>query len=127
MRTPNFQGRPARPEPVLGRIQGTDLEQYDFTPEQYEALVKLTATLSRVFPKIKLHYPQDAAGRLIPHKLDDEAFREFQGVLGHYHIQRNKTDPGPAMDWDRVVNGARELVEDRRHSRPPLPPGRGWR
>ena len=25
-------------------------------------------------------------------------------MLGHYHIQLNKTDPGPAFDWDRVIH-----------------------
>src|SRR5947199_22346 len=40
--TPNFSGRPARPEAVRGVVQGTDLVQYDFTPQQYAALIKLT-------------------------------------------------------------------------------------
>ena len=44
-RTKGFTGRPARPEPIRGNIQGRDLEQYDFTPEQYRALVRLTAAL----------------------------------------------------------------------------------
>jgi N-acetyl-anhydromuramyl-L-alanine amidase AmpD len=126
IRTPNFQGQPARPGLIRGNIQGSDLEQYDFTPEQYDALVKLTATLCKVFPKLRCDYPQDGDGAVIPRKLDDEALREFQGVLGHYHIQRNKTDPGPAMDWERVVGGARELIEGQKQL-PPLPPGRGWR
>ena len=127
VRTKNFQGRPARAELIRGNIQGTDLEQYDFTPEQYEALVKLTATLCTVFPKLQCRYPQDADGEVIPRKLDEDALHEFQGVLGHYHIQRNKTDPGPAMDWNRVVGGARDIIEGRQTSRVPLPPGRGWR
>src|SRR5215467_7164278 len=45
IRTKNFLGHPARPQPVQGTIQGKDLVQYDFTPEQYKALAKLTATL----------------------------------------------------------------------------------
>ncbi len=38
IRTPNFTGHPARNEPVSGAIQGEDLVQYDYTPEQYAAL-----------------------------------------------------------------------------------------
>lgn len=49
--TKNFVGHPARPMPVRGTIQNTDLVQYDLTPQQYAALTKLTAALCKVFPK----------------------------------------------------------------------------
>ena len=106
-----FQGRPDRPNPVVGTIQGTKLTQYDFTAEQYDSLIKLTATLCHVFPKLKCTYPQDAQGRLIPHKLTDQQWKNYQGVLGHYHIQKNKVDPGPAFNWPKVIQGARRLLE----------------
>lgn len=111
IRTPDFIGRPARPEPVVGAVQGRELVQYDLTPQQYEALTRLTATLCRVFPKMKCDYPRDADGKLIPGKLPDDELERYQGILGHYHIQRNKVDPGPAFQWDRVVDGARKLLE----------------
>jgi N-acetyl-anhydromuramyl-L-alanine amidase AmpD len=110
IRTPNFVGRPARPEPVVGPVQDRDLAQYDFTPEQYAALTRLTAALCKVFPKLKCDYPRDTAGRLIPHKLPDEELDRYQGVLGHYHVQRNKVDPGPAFQWDKVIDGARKII-----------------
>lgn len=122
IRTPNFVGRPGRNEPVRGVIQDTELEQYDFTLEQYAALTRLTAALCRVFPKIECRYPADADGSLIPRKLPEEALRNYQGVIGHFHIQSNKVDPGPAMDWDRVINGARDLMA----SPAPLQTGRRW-
>jgi N-acetyl-anhydromuramyl-L-alanine amidase AmpD len=31
--------------------------------------------------------------------------------VGHYHIQKNKTDPGPAFDWSRIVEGARAKMK----------------
>ena len=93
-----------------GNIQGEDLVQYDFTPEQYEALTKLTASLCKIFPKLQCRYPVDAQGHLIPRKLPAEELKNYQGVLGHYHIQTNKTDPGPAFDWDRVVGGAKKIL-----------------
>lgn len=120
--TPDFVGRPGRPEPVVGVIQGTELEQYDFTLEQYAALTRLTAALCKVFPKIQCRYPADADGSLITHKLPDEELQNYQGVLGHYHIQTNKVDPGPAMDWDRVINGARTLMGEPSPHRA----GKGW-
>jgi N-acetylmuramoyl-L-alanine amidase len=110
IRTTNFIGRPARNEPIAGEVQGRRLWQYDFTPEQYKALAHLTAALTKVLPQIKCDYPRDADGKLITRKLDDEQLREFQGVLGHYHIQTNKTDPGPALDWDYIINTARQLT-----------------
>jgi hypothetical protein len=111
VRTPSFVGRPARQELIVGNIQGQELCQYDFTPEQYQSLVKLTATLCRIFPKIKCDYPKDEDGKLIPKKLDDAAWKSYQGVLGHYHVQLNKTDPGPAFDWQKVISGARDLID----------------
>ncbi|MBL9162345.1 MAG: N-acetylmuramoyl-L-alanine amidase [Planctomycetaceae bacterium] len=111
VRTPSFVGRPARQELIVGEIQGQELAQYDFTPEQYESLIKLTATLCKVFPKIKCDYPKDADGKLIPKKLSDEDWKAYQGVMGHYHVQLNKTDPGPAFDWEKVIGGAQQLMK----------------
>ena len=105
----DYAGRPARDKPVTGTIQNRPLQQYDLTPEQYAALTKLTAALARIFPAIKLDYPRDAAGKVITQKLPDEVLVNYRGVIGHFHIQANKLDPGPAMDWDRVINGARAL------------------
>jgi N-acetylmuramoyl-L-alanine amidase len=108
--TPGFVGRPARPEPITGTIQGRQLVQYDFTPEQYRALVRLTATLSRILPRIQCDYPRDAVGKLIPQKLPDDELQSYHGVLGHFHIQTNKVDPGPAFQWDHVIDNARRLL-----------------
>jgi N-acetyl-anhydromuramyl-L-alanine amidase AmpD len=110
IRTPGFVGHPARPEPVRGNIQGDDLIQYDFTPEQYQALIKLTATLCKIFPRIRCQYPADAQGRVIPHKLPNDELANYHGVLGHYHIQTNKNDPGPAFQWDYVIGGANRIL-----------------
>ncbi len=111
VRTKNFKGRPDRPELITGVIQGQELNQYDFTPQQYDALTKLTATLCTVLPRIKCDYPKDADGKLIPKKLDDAAWKNYHGVLGHYHIQLNKTDPGPAFNWEKVIGGAQKLMK----------------
>jgi N-acetyl-anhydromuramyl-L-alanine amidase AmpD len=110
LRTRPFVGRPARPEPIHGEVQGHHLVQYDFTPEQYRALTHLTAALCEIFPKIKCDYPKDAEGRLVRRKLPDEELNRYEGILGHYHIQTNKTDPGPAFQWEKVVKGARQLL-----------------
>lgn len=114
---PNFQPRPARDNVVEGVIQGQTLQQYDFTPEQYDALIKLTATLCTVFPKLSCDYPRDEAGKLVRVKLADPVLKQYHGVLGHYHIQTDKVDPGPAFDWDRLIDGARHLRNEERDRR----------
>jgi hypothetical protein len=31
-------------------------------------------------------------------------------VLVHFHVQTNKNDPGPALQWDYVIDSARRLL-----------------
>ena len=104
--------RPIRDQPVTGVIQGEEYSQYDLTPQQYDSLIKLTATLCKVFPKIRCDYPKDDKGQLIPKKLPDDEYNRYNGVLGHYHVQLNKNDPGPAFQWDRVIGGAKKLMAE---------------
>lgn len=99
--------RPSTNDPVFGPIHGRMLRQMDFTPEQYRALIGLTAALHAALPKIKLDYPRDADGNALTTQLPREHWQTFQGVLGHYHIQSDKADPGPALDWEKVIRGAK--------------------
>jgi N-acetyl-anhydromuramyl-L-alanine amidase AmpD len=110
IRTPHFVGHPERPGLVHGTVQGRDLVQYNFTPEQYQALTKLTAALCKIFPKMQCDYPRDSEGKLLNHKLPDDELSRYHGVLGHYHIQTDKVDPGPAFQWDRVLDEARRML-----------------
>lgn len=110
IRSGKIELRPSRNELVPGTVQGQSLMMYDLTPQQYEALIRLTATLCTIFPKIQCDYPRDASGALISHKLPDADWAKYQGILGHFHVQKNKTDPGPAFQWDKVIHGARELM-----------------
>ena len=94
---------PSRDEMVAGKIHGQELVQYDLTPQQYESLTKLTAALSRTFPKLKRDAPRDASGAVLTRVLTPEEFDAYQGVLGHFHVQTNKTDPGPAFRWETAL------------------------
>jgi N-acetyl-anhydromuramyl-L-alanine amidase AmpD len=96
--------------PVRGEVQDQTLYQTEFTPQQYDSLIKLTAALCTALPRITCDYPRDDHGQLIPRKLPDDVLRDYHGLLGHYHVQTNKVDPGPAFEWDRVVHGARKLM-----------------
>ncbi len=118
IRTPNFVGHPLRDEMIVGEIQGRVQRQYDYTPQQYAALIKLTAALCKIFPKIRCDYPRDPeTGGLINHALTPEEYDFYTGVLGHYHVQKNKSDPGPAFQWDLVIDGARAIL----NHQPPSP------
>ena len=77
-----------------------------------QCLVSYRRSYLLFFPKIKCDYPKDASGKLIPRKLPDADYKAYQGVLGHYHVQTNKVDPGPAFQWDRVIDGAKTLRAD---------------
>lgn len=103
---PNFVARPARKQPVEGTVNGVLRYQYDYTNEQYAALIKLTATLHRVLPRIALVVPRGPDGKVEPNTLSEERLKAFHGVLAHWHVSLQKQDPGPAFDWDRVLRGA---------------------
>ncbi len=110
IRTPNFVGHPSRNELVVGEIQGKVREQYDLTDQQYDALIRLTAALHRVLPQIELQAPRNEQGQVVNHALSDERQDAHHGLIGHYHLTTGKSDPGPAFDWDRVIDGAKQRL-----------------
>src|SRR5687767_4118100 len=114
VRTPNFIGYPARDEMIVGEVQGKDRRQYDFTPEQYDSLIKLTAALCKVLPNIECDYPRDENGKLITKALTPDQQQNYRGLIGHYHVTTQKSDPGPAFQWDYVVDNARKLLGEPR-------------
>lgn len=102
--------RPARGGELLsGAIHGQRLYQYDFTDAQYEALAHLVAALRTALPGIALDAPRDAGGIVRTDALSAEERERFAGLLGHFHVTRNKADPGPAFDWERLLRRAGEL------------------
>jgi N-acetyl-anhydromuramyl-L-alanine amidase AmpD len=107
VRTPAFVGRPARPDIVRGQVHGEDLWMYDLTPEQYDSLVELTATLCRLFPQIDPDAPRDRARRVRTDALSGSEQARFGGVIGHHHLTERKRDPGPAFDWDGFLEAVR--------------------
>jgi N-acetyl-anhydromuramyl-L-alanine amidase AmpD len=111
LRTSDFIGHPIRDARIDGQVQGRTMRMYDYTPQQYDSLIKLTAALCTVFPKIRCDCPRGGDGQFVPRKLPDAQLAAYRGVLGHYHIQLDKTDPGPAMQWDLVIDGARGLMK----------------
>jgi N-acetyl-anhydromuramyl-L-alanine amidase AmpD len=110
VRTPDFVPRPDRPEPVAGEIHGKRYWQLDYTPQQYRTLAHLCAALSRTFPRIRLEAPRGPDGSIRTTALSRQELQEFDGIVGHFHVQTNKTDPGPAMQWERLLQAARAIA-----------------
>ena len=81
---------------------------WDFTEEQYQALIKLCLAINEALPRVKLEIPFDKKTRRTPlGKIKN--FASFEGVLGHAHTQagtadgiKRKFDPGSAFDWGRL-------------------------
>jgi len=107
LRTPGFVARPSRKELISGRINGSDLFQYDYTDEQYAALIKLTAALARIFPKLTLDAPRNPDGTIRMDVFSAEELEAYHGFMGHQHVTKAKVDPGPAFNWERIIRGAR--------------------
>ncbi|MEZ6021489.1 MAG: N-acetylmuramoyl-L-alanine amidase [Planctomycetota bacterium] len=97
--------RPARDDVIDGHIHGQHLWQYDFTPEQYRSLECLAAGLCRALPDIAPDAPRDPGGEVALRKLSDPEFAAFHGILGHFHVQGEKIDPGPAFQWQAFLEG----------------------
>jgi N-acetylmuramoyl-L-alanine amidase len=107
LRFPDYAGGPAREGLVTGAIHGEPFAQPDFTPAQYEKLAALAAALARELPQIALDAPRDATGAVRTDALSDDEEAAFGGILGHFHLQTDKRDPGPAFDWERLLAAAR--------------------
>ena len=109
--TPGFQTTPSRAYGNRGyfsrTINGRLIRMWDFTEEQYQALILLCIGVNRLLPGIKLQVPYDKKnGR---HPLDRiKNYAKFSGILGHAHVQKGengvacKSDPGSAFNWPRL-------------------------
>ena len=112
LRTPGFRAYAARGHGKRGyfsrRINGKIVRMWDFTDEQYRALISLCFGLNKLLPKIRLQVPYDKKKNRTP--LDRISnYSTFEGILGHAHVQRGeadgvscKYDPGSAFNWPRL-------------------------
>jgi hypothetical protein len=114
--TAGFQATPSRSCGDRGyfsrKINGRIVRMWDFTEQQYQALIKLCIGVNQLLPKIKLQVPCDKkSGRHPLGRLKNYA--KFSGILGHAHIQKGengvecKYDPGSAFNWSRLKKALR--------------------
>lgn len=121
VRHPDRARAPARPLPVTGPIHGRQLVQYDLTDAQYASLIKLVAALCRTFPRVAPDAPRvggNPDAPVLPGLMTAADRVRFGGIVGHHHLTRDMSDPGPAFDWPRLLRGVRAELRDA----PPVPP-----
>jgi len=121
VRTKGFIARPDRPDRIASEIHGVAYEMHDLTPEQYESLARLTATLCRLLPNLACDYPRTQDGNVLPRAMTTGELADHRGLLGHFHVTKGKIDPGPAFNWEKVVRRARALGAPRSFNPPLLP------
>ena len=112
LRTPDFKTFASRSYGDRGyfsrKINGRMVRMWDFTEEQYQALIRLCIGLNQLLPNIALKVPFDKKKRRTPlGKIKN--FSTFKGILGHAHVQggtsdgiKKKYDPGSAFNWGRL-------------------------
>jgi murein DD-endopeptidase MepM/ murein hydrolase activator NlpD len=100
---PTYYDRPGaiKRDVVTCTINGHKYAAFEYTKPQYAAMDALGKALAKHLPGIKQHYPQSSPGEahwgtLYPDDVTGAQLRSsFSGYIGHYHITRNKWDPGP--------------------------------
>jgi N-acetylmuramoyl-L-alanine amidase len=72
-----------------------------FTEDQYKAVIKLIKFLCAKFslPKKILNEPERYE------IMTDTSFKNFSGIVSHVNCRIDKTDIGPAFDWNTVIQG----------------------
>ncbi|MFN0247849.1 MAG: N-acetylmuramoyl-L-alanine amidase [Kofleriaceae bacterium] len=88
------------------KINGHKILAYDYTDEQILEFGKLVRELQRLLPNIPLEYPQSSPGVQSWETLPQSASFAFSGYISHYHLTKQKWDPGP-LDFKKFLSGLR--------------------
>ncbi|HKA86130.1 MAG TPA: N-acetylmuramoyl-L-alanine amidase [Haliangiales bacterium] len=101
-------------EVVTCNIHGEKYVALDFTKEQYATMDELAKVFAKVLPGIAINQPKGGDGGALWTTIIDERtdptgqrLRElYTGYLGHYHITKQKWDPGP-FDFTKFLTKMR--------------------
>ncbi len=79
---------------IACKINGHTFLAYDYTKPQYDAMIRLSSALTRIFPNLPAEYPQSSPGVQSWDTMPMGASLNFSGFIGHYHLTERKWDPG---------------------------------
>lgn len=103
-------GFPKRPFVLKDVVHGKEMKPYTgFYPEQVRALKALTKALHKGLG-IPYKTPLDSNGNLLRAVDKRVVGRTFAGVVGHYHITKEKRDPGNLALDEMCADLAKEEI-----------------
>lgn len=96
-------GRTVSPEM---EINGSVYRSYNYTEPQYRSLIELLRVLCDALG-IEPMFPVGEDGNILDSVLLAPPPAEFRGIQCHWHSSADKWDPGPGLDWERILAGLR--------------------
>jgi N-acetyl-anhydromuramyl-L-alanine amidase AmpD len=88
-------------------INGSPFVSWTYSDQQYLTLIALLRVL---VDDVGLQpvFPQDQDGGILRTVLADPPAEQFSGIQCHWHSDEQKWDPGPGLDWERILAGLRK-------------------
>lgn len=77
-----------------GTIRGREIEMARYFPAQLEAAYNLVKSCTDACPTIPFAIPGDDSGKLFTKTMTRAQETKYKGIVGHFHISDQKTDPG---------------------------------
>lgn len=96
-------GRTISPEKT---INGAVFRSYNYTEPQYRSLIELLRVLCEALG-IEPVFPVGEDGGILDSVLQAPPPADFRGIQCHWHSSADKWDPGPGLDWERILAGLR--------------------
>ncbi len=87
-------------------INGAVFRSYNYTEPQYRSLIELLRVLCEDLG-IEPVFPVGEDGGILDSVLQAPPPAEFRGIQCHWHSSAGKWDPGPGLDWERILAGLR--------------------
>lgn len=104
---------PDAPPPLGGipsptaEINGLQISSWTYSEEQYRSLIAVLRVLVEALG-LEPAFPMDQNGGILRTVLADPPPEQFAGLQCHWHSEEQKWDPGPGLDWERVLTGLRK-------------------
>ncbi len=83
------------------RINGAEVQAYGPSPAAMRSVVAVTGALLDAYPAIPKTIPTRETGEIYPNIVADPG--EW-GLVGHYHWEAQRWDPGPGFDWQALAD-----------------------